>query len=63
MPNETIHDEIESWLAADVHDQLSNDERAAFQLHLAGCPACRALQEEEKKMQRTTRKYSRERNR
>ena len=50
MPNETIHEEIESWLAVDVHDQLSNDERAAFQSHLAGCPACRALQEEEKKM-------------
>jgi len=50
MPKETIHNEIESWLAADVHDQLSSDERAAFQSHLAGCPACRALQEEEKKM-------------
>ena len=50
MPNETIHNEIESWLAADVHDQLSNDERVAFQSHLAGCAACRALQEEEKKM-------------
>ena len=50
MPNETIHEEIESWLAADVHDQLSSDERAAFQSHLAGCAACRALQEEEKKM-------------
>jgi len=50
MPNETIHDEIESWLAADVHEQLSTEERAAFQSHLAGCSACRALQEEEKRM-------------
>jgi hypothetical protein len=37
MPNETIHREIESWLAADVHDQLSNDERAAFRQHLVAC--------------------------
>ncbi len=52
MPNDTIHihDEIESWLAAEVHDQLSAEERAAFQQHLAGCATCRALQEEEKQM-------------
>ena len=50
MPNDTIHEEIESWLAADVHDQLSNEERAAYQQHLAACAACRALQEEEKNM-------------
>ena len=50
MPNEIIHDEIESWLAADVHDQLSNGERAAFQQHLASCASCRALQQEEKQM-------------
>jgi Domain of unknown function (DUF4349)/Putative zinc-finger len=50
MPNDTIHEEIESWLAADVHDQLSADERAAYQQHLAGCATCRALQEDEKNM-------------
>lgn len=50
MPNETIHDEIESWLAADVHDQLASDERAAFQQHLGACASCRALQQEEKQM-------------
>jgi hypothetical protein len=50
MPNETIHREIESWLAADVHDQLSNDERAAFRQHLVACASCRALQQEEKQM-------------
>jgi hypothetical protein len=50
MPNEIIHDEIESWLAADVHDQLSNAERATFQQHLANCASCRALQQEEKQM-------------
>jgi hypothetical protein len=50
MPNETIHDEIESWLAADVHHQLSNNERAALQQHLAACEACHTLQQEEKIM-------------
>ncbi|MGH8094355.1 MAG: DUF4349 domain-containing protein, partial [Chthoniobacterales bacterium] len=50
MPNDTIHTKIESWLVADVHDQLSNDERAAFEQHLAACPACHALQQEEKNM-------------
>jgi len=50
MPNDTIHNEIESWLAADVHDQLSSEERAAFQQHLATCAVCRALQQEEKNM-------------
>ena len=50
MPNEIIHDEIESWLAADVHHQLSSGERAAFQQHLANCASCRALQQEEKQM-------------
>ena len=50
MPNDNIHEEIESWLAADVHEQLTDEERAAFQQHLAGCAACRALQKEEKNM-------------
>ena len=50
MPNEMIHNEIEDWLAADVHDQLSAEERAAFQQHLAACASCQALQEEEKQM-------------
>ena len=50
MPNETIHNEIEEWLAADVHDQLADEERAAFEQHLAACTSCRALQEEEKQM-------------
>jgi len=50
MPNETIHNEIEEWLAADVHGQLADEERAAFEQHLAACTSCRALQEEEKQM-------------
>jgi hypothetical protein len=50
MPNDNIHDEIESWLAADVHDQLSSEERTALAQHLAACDSCRALQQEEKTM-------------
>jgi hypothetical protein len=50
MPNDTIHDEIESWLAADVHGQLSSEERTAFQQHLAACASCHLLQQEEKQM-------------
>ncbi len=42
-----IHNDIESWLAAAVHDQLSPEERADFDEHLANCETCRALHEEE----------------
>ncbi|MEO7167277.1 MAG: DUF4349 domain-containing protein [Chthoniobacterales bacterium] len=48
MPD--IHEEIESWLVADVHEQLTREERVAFQEHLAGCAACRALHQEENNM-------------
>ena len=43
----TLHDDIEPWLAAAVHDQLSENERAEFQEHLAGCASCRKLYHEE----------------
>jgi hypothetical protein len=42
-----IHNDTESWLAAAVHDQLSPEERAAFDEHLASCATCRALHAEE----------------
>ncbi|MBA2241826.1 MAG: DUF4349 domain-containing protein [Chthoniobacterales bacterium] len=42
-----IHDEIEPWLAAAVHDQLSPEEHVTFRAHLATCESCRALHEEE----------------
>jgi hypothetical protein len=42
-----IHNDIEPWLAAAVHDQFSDAERAHFQEHLATCETCRALYEEE----------------
>ncbi len=50
MPNEDIHNQIEDWLAVDVHDQLSAEDRAALEKHLAACPSCRALQQEEENM-------------
>ena len=30
----TIHEEIDNWLAADLHGELSNDERSALHTHL-----------------------------
>src|SRR5436305_8085563 len=47
-----IHNDIESWLADAVHDQLSPEERAQFNEHLASCTDCRALYEEELTMSR-----------
>ncbi|HEY2711570.1 MAG TPA: DUF4349 domain-containing protein [Chthoniobacterales bacterium] len=46
----TIHDDIESWLAAEAHDQLSVSEREALHRHLVECLACRQLHREEKNM-------------
>jgi anti-sigma factor RsiW len=48
----TIHDEIDNWLAADVHDQLSDEERQALGNHLVECAACRKLHQENKIMNR-----------
>lgn len=42
----TIHDDIEPWLAAALHDELGAEERAAFDQHLAECPSCRTTFEE-----------------
>ncbi len=50
MPNESIHQDIEAWLAADVHDQLTSSEKETLQQHLATCGSCRALHQEEKAM-------------
>ncbi len=48
MPTiQDIHEDIEPWLAAAVHDQLSEGERAQFQEHLADCESCRRLHQEE----------------
>lgn len=42
-----IHEDIEPWLAAAVHDQLSEEEGAQLQEHLASCESCRRLHQEE----------------
>ena len=46
----TIHDEIDNYLAADVHDQLSEEERNALHTHLVECAACRQSHQENKIM-------------
>jgi anti-sigma factor RsiW len=46
----TIHDEIDSWLAADLHGELSNNERSALHAHLVDCGACRKTHREIKVM-------------
>jgi hypothetical protein len=46
----TIHDEIDSYLAADLHNELSAEERNAFHTHLVECASCRKLHQETKIM-------------
>src|SRR6266480_4542460 len=46
----TIHDEIDNWLAADIHAELSDDERSALHAHLVECAACRRSYQENKIM-------------
>jgi anti-sigma factor RsiW len=46
----TIHDEIDSWLSADLHGELSNNERSALHAHLVDCGACRKTHQEIKVM-------------
>src|SRR6266480_784750 len=46
----TIHDEIDSWLAADLHGELSNNERNALHAHLLDCTGCRKTHQEIKTM-------------
>ena len=46
----TIHDEIDNWLAADIHGELSDGERSALHAHLVECAACRKAHQENKVM-------------
>jgi len=46
----TIHEEIDNWLAADLHGELSNNERSALHAHLVDCDACRKTHQEIKLM-------------
>jgi hypothetical protein len=46
----TIHDEIDTWLAADLHGDLSDNERSSLHTHLLDCAACRKTHQEIKVM-------------
>ena len=46
----TVHNEIDNWLAADLHGDLSDAERSAFHAHLLDCAACRKAHQETKIM-------------
>jgi len=46
----TIHNEIDNWLAADLHGELSEDERGELHAHLVECAACRKTHQETKTM-------------
>ena len=45
-----IHDEIDEWTAGALCGVLSPDEQQNFEQHLAECPHCRSLYEENQKM-------------
>lgn len=46
----TIHDEIDAWLAADLHGELSDSEQTTLHAHLLDCAACRKTHQETKVM-------------
>jgi hypothetical protein len=46
----TIHEEINNYLAADLHDDLSEDERNSLHSHLVECADCRQAHQETKAM-------------
>jgi hypothetical protein len=46
----TIHDEIDNWLAADLHGELSDNERNVLHTHLVDCATCRKTHQETKTM-------------
>jgi hypothetical protein len=46
----TIHDEIDTWLAADLHGELSDSDQNALHAHLLDCAACRKTHQEIKTM-------------
>jgi anti-sigma factor RsiW len=46
----TIHDDIDNYLAADLHNELSEQEERALHTHLIECAACRKIHQESKIM-------------
>ena len=45
-----IHDEIDNYLAADLHGELSDEEQNALHVHLVECASCRQAYQESKIM-------------
>ena len=52
----TIHDNIDNYLAADLHNELSDKERDALHAHLVECAACRQTHQENKIMNKVLEK-------
>jgi len=46
----TIHDDIDNYLAADLHNELSDEERNALHTHLVECSDCRKIHQETRTM-------------
>jgi hypothetical protein len=46
----TVHDEIDNWLAADLHGELPENEQRMLHAHLVECAACRKTHQETKTM-------------
>src|SRR6266566_8624063 len=46
----TIHDEIDTWVAADLHGELSDSEQSTLHAHLLDCAVCRKTLQEIKTM-------------
>ena len=46
----TLHDDIDTYLAADLHNELSADEQNKLHAHLVECATCRKLHQETKSM-------------
>jgi hypothetical protein len=46
----TIHDKIDNYLASDLHNELSDEERHGLHAHLIECADCRRLHQETKIM-------------
>jgi hypothetical protein len=46
----TVHDEIDTWLAADLYGELSDEEQRQLHTHLVECVACRKTHQETKTM-------------
>jgi hypothetical protein len=46
----TIHEKIDTWLAADLHGELSKSEQSALHAHLVDCAVCRQAHQETKTM-------------